>query len=752
MTLVDEYDRHLLGYTDELTVRPGGRVGVFVTSDQPYRASVKRVDGAGGDVIVGSTPISCPAKTQTTQPGSYARVPHHDALNCSSGVTVEVRIMPTTPAAASRQGIVTKWCQRTYAGWGLYLDNGRLVFSVGDGSGRVDDVYVPDALRASTWYHVVAGFAGVTGELYLILVSLGGDIARPSLVLREKLSVAEIGQHGASLLIGAASESCDEPAWPRATGFYNGKIEHPSVYGCGLTLSTSTSLTVDAALTTTQSVTSDLVAAWDFSRDMQGDVIIDIGRLHLNGHLVNGPMRAVTSSAWTGDEQRFLSSPSEYAAIHFHEDDLRDAGWDESFAVTLPADAESGAYVVDISSASGQDRIPFFVAPRRGSHKSIAFLVPTFTYLAYGNNHLWERQNTTGVDDLPWRVERASNAHAVDRYVAAHPELGLSLYDLHADGSGVCYASRHRPLLHLRESTRQWLTGGPRHFAADILFLQWLNTKGFACDVLTDEMLHAEGAELLRPYDVVISGSHPEYATAAMLDALHDFVEAGGNFMYLGGNGFYWVTSVDPLRPYVIEVRRGIAGTRNWTSSPGECYHSTTGEYGGLWRHRGRPPQQLVGVGFAALGYLGAAGYKRMDVSYLPEYEFVFRGVDADVVGEFGLVLDGAAGDEIDRFDLALGSPNDAVVLASSHGRHDPSWVPCIEDLQQLTSGRPEISRRLVRADMTYFRRAGGGAVFSVGSINWIASLASNDGDNEIATITENVLRHFATGDAKGAV
>jgi N,N-dimethylformamidase len=30
-----------------------------------------------------------------------------------------------------------------------------------------------------------------------------------------------------------------------------------------------------------------------------------------------------------------------------------------------------------------------------------------------------------------------------------HPELGGSLYDTHADGSGVCYSSRLRPVLNL---------------------------------------------------------------------------------------------------------------------------------------------------------------------------------------------------------------------------------------------------------------------------------------------------------------
>ena len=92
----------------------------------------------------------------------------------------------------------------------------------------------------------------------------------------------------------------------------------------------------------------------------------------------------------------------------------------------------------------------------------------------------------------------------------------------------------------------------------------------------------------LTKYRVLILSTHPEYWTRQMYDRVKHWVfEEGGRLMYLGGNGFYWVTSVDPQRPHVIEVRRW-GGTRSWTARPGEHHHSTTGELGGLWRERGR--------------------------------------------------------------------------------------------------------------------------------------------------------------------
>jgi len=52
-----------------------------------------------------------------------------------------------------------------------------------------------------------------------------------------------------------------------------------------------------------------------------------------------------------------------------------------------------------------------------------------------------------------------------------------------------------------------------------------------------------------------------------------------------------------------------------------------------------------------------------------------------------------------------------------------------------------------VRADMVYLAYPHGGAVFSVGSIAWMGSLAANDYQNDIARITGNVLRRFTGND-----
>jgi N,N-dimethylformamidase len=190
----------------------------------------------------------------------------------------------------------------------------------------------------------------------------------------------------------------------------------------------------------------------------------------------------------------------------------------------------------------------------------------------------------------------------------------LSLYDHHSDGSGVCYSSRLRPIVNMRPKWNFALLGNgkgyPHQFNADLHLVAWLSAKGFAFDVATDEDLQLEGAELLNQYRVVLTGSHHEYWSGPMLDALEHYQNTGGRLMYLAGNGLYWVTSFDPQQPHIVEVRRW-GGTQSWTAVPGEYYHSTTGELGGMWRERGRPPQRLVGVGFTAQGFDASLPYYR---------------------------------------------------------------------------------------------------------------------------------------------
>jgi len=291
-------------------------------------------------------------------------------------------------------------------------------------------------------------------------------------------------------------------------------------------------------------------------------------------------------------------------------------------------------------------------------------------------------------------------------------------------------------------------TKGARHFAADLYLIWWLERQGVPYAVATDHDLDAEGADLLSRHRVLITGSHPEYVSARMLDAVAAFTADGGRLMYLGGNGFYWVTARHPDAPHVIEIRRGAGSRRVWDSEPGEEYLASTGEPGGVWRYRGRAPQRLTGVGMTAQGFDKASPYRLLPDAADPAVSWIFDGLRADVFGATGYGLGGAAGDEIDRADHVLGTPRDAWILARSFG-HSAKIVPTIDEQSREISGAVSGGEG-PHADVVAFGRPGGGAVFSVGSICWLSSMAYvNEAgeESDVSRITRNVLTRFLTDD-----
>jgi N,N-dimethylformamidase len=320
-----------------------------------------------------------------------------------------------------------------------------------------------------------------------------------------------------------------------------------------------------------------------------------------------------------------------------------------------------------------------------------------------------------------------------------------SSYDHHADDTGVAFSSRLRPVLNLRPKYSTALILAPQHFNADLYLIDWLEAMGHLYDVLTDEDLHNEGSALLAPYRVVVTGCHHEYWSGQMLDAVETYLGAGGRWMSLTGNGYYWPIGIDPDRPHLLEIRRGQNGTGTWRSAPGENWFQTTGEPGGLWRDRGRAPQRLVGVGMSAAGFDVALPFHRLPESHDPRAAFIFDGIgDDEPIGEAGLMMGGAAGLEVDRADPALGTPPHALVVATANG-FSGSYLRAIEEVTSPDAHQGGPDNPAVRGDMVFFETPHDGAVFAVGSITWFGSLSSNNYDNPVSRITDNVVRTFSS-------
>lgn len=476
------------------------------------------------------------------------------------------------------------------------------------------------------------------------------------------------------------------------------------------------------------------LANFDFSSDFSAQVIRSTGLVPIEGRFVNHPTRRIIGrqrpSVLAGYED---TDPSAYTAIHCHRYDVTDAKWDPSVTIALPRDLKSGIYTLSILAANGTLHLPFVVRANASERARILLVLPTYTYLAYANERLaFSERGEALCSETDGMV-----LSELDSYLDSRKSLGASLYDRHGDGSGVHYSSRYRPVINLSPDYKTWwCTNSPRHFLADLNIAKWLEHIQQPFDLATDEDLHSQGQDLLDAYKVVLTGTHPEYVTTKILAAWHGYA-AKGKVMYLGANGFYWVTGTDPENTGVIEARRGYSGTRNWNSDPLELRLSSTGETGGLWRHRGLAPNELTGVGFTAVGFSKASGYSR--VCYSEKHAHLFEGV-TDPIGDHGY-FGGAAGDELDATNFEVGTPSETVILArSAHGR---SFMPSIEEELEIQHELGGDRNVRVRSEVCILERKEGGKVFSASSINWCGSLDYMEYENSVARLTTNVLHDF---------
>jgi N,N-dimethylformamidase len=736
------------GYSDRISVRGGEVVRFMVSCDRAaaYRAQLVRIrcgdtnpEGPGYREIELESPINgtYQGRTQAIHAGSYVLVPPSRRLEEIRAFTLAAMIWPTTPGDRE-QTLIACWDAASAAGFELFLDDaGAPALRLGDGKG--DDAVITSGVpvRPSEWCFVAAAFEPAAGT---VLLHQRQQITYPG------AATAVTGTHAtrivpaaahAPLLIAARRVANADARTTEA--HYNGKIDSPRLAGRALSAAELPLLLQDSP---PGYLRPDIVAAWDFSREIPTERVIDVSGNSLHGRTVNLPARAMTGHNWTGAEMRWTAAPHQYGAIHFHDDDIYDAGWQADFALTVPQRLQSGCYAVRLQSGEDEEYIPFFVRPATGKPGAgVLYIAQTATYLAYANlsyvftNAAAELLMNRLVVVQPWE-ERLN----------AHPELGASLYDVHRDGSGICYSSRLRPILNMRPKV-QTASGGLGSmlwgYNADTHLTDWLEAAGHDFDVITDEDLDAEGVELLRHYRVVLTGTHPEYYSTGMLDALERYTAGGGRLMYMGGNGFYWRIAYHPDLPGVMEVRRAEDGTRAWLARPGEYYHSFTGKYGGLWRRQERAPQKLVGVGFIAQGFDLSSGYRRLPASEERRVAFAFEGIGRDeAIGNFGLIGGGAAGLEVDIVDPALGSPPHTLAVASSEELPDTFLLVNEEQLINTPDVMGSANPR-IRSDLAFFETGNGGAVFSFSSIAWCGSLAHNGYDNNVARLTGNVLCRF---------
>ncbi|MFT8244923.1 N,N-dimethylformamidase beta subunit family domain-containing protein [Roseomonas sp. BN140053] len=730
----------LTGYCDRWSVKPGARLSFMVSSADGRAFDLRFVrllcadpnpHGPGYEEIAMPSSLDGErdGRFQPAHPGSYGmarRVP----LALAEGVILAVTLWPTTPRKG-KQGLVSLAGEGWRLGLGIDAAGGAcLEFSGPDGT--VTRAAVPVPMLERCWYDIAASFDPVAGLRV---------VQRPR---RPYGTIVDAGEASAAAPASRPTGPCDvilAAAPPRDAGgpvadCFNGKLERPCLWQPRTGL--------EAVLERQRGAlpypgNPDLLFCWNASRDIPGNHIPELRPGGVPVRLHNLPARAVTGASWTGEVHDWTLAPDQYGAVHFHDDDLGNLGWEESFALDIPADWPSGFYAARIRNGAGEDMIPFFVRPVT-PRAALAFLVPTYTYQVYGNHALPGRGAEIRARAEAWG--------ALTETPDGNPQFGLSMYNSHSDGSGVAFATMLRPMLDTRPRQIVMLdpgenASGTSRICSDSYILRWLIHLGVEHDVITDHDLHEEGGALLAPYRTVIAAQHPEYLSARMMDAVEGYLEAGGRLMYLGGNGFYWRAEPSEAEPDALEIRRAEGGIRVWATEPGENHHAFGGGFGGLWRRIGRPAHRLVGNGFSAQGRQLGFPYRFTPAIRDPRVAFMTAGLDAapgQEFGERGFMGGGAVGFELDSVDPRLGTPPHTLVVAKGVVIH-PDYHIVNED--RLATRLPKAQEDWSCADMLFFETPAGGAVFSVGSMTFAGSLPVDGYGSPLARLTGNVLRRF---------
>ena len=126
-------------------------------------------------------------------------------------------------------------------------------------------------------------------------------------------------------------------------------------------------------------------------------------------------------------------------------------------------------YAIKLTAGDAEEFVPFFVRPS-APKSALCLLIPTASYKAYAN--------IGGVFDAS-DVQSVHGSTAILQEIDVEiykndMEFGLSNYDSHNDGAGVCYSTYRRPIVNMRPKYRAPGLGATWQFPADLSVVGWL--------------------------------------------------------------------------------------------------------------------------------------------------------------------------------------------------------------------------------------------------------------------------------------
>jgi N,N-dimethylformamidase beta subunit-like protein len=357
-----------------------------------------------------------------------------------------------------------------------------------------------------------------------------------------------------------------------------------------------------------------------------------------------------------------------------HTPDQPCSDWDRAFQWPIPSEWASGIFAARCSDGGSVFYINFVVKPDPAKRNPLLVLANVNTWNAYNIWGGWSHYaNAKPGEPVPGKDFT---------YLRPNPTMNLSIRD---DLMGV-------------DPSDPALTGvpsGSRHLTrAELWVLNWMQEHDFGFDVCTDLDWH-NGIDKVDDYESVILNTHPEYWTTQMYQNLAEFLDNGGNLIYLGGNAIYEQVEISPDGQVM------------------HCFDNIVHKTGSLFRDIGMPESALLGIRYVRNDDLRANPYTiRGKNRFCTGNIFLgkqvgLRGWNVPPKGT-RLEQGGASGWEIDRVVDTTSAGSDVIAEDPPDG-----------------------------AQMVYFDRYPGSFVLSAGSLRFGGSLIV---DGDLQTIVSNAL------------
>src|SRR5689334_10164788 len=171
-------NKTVVGYSDQITVRPGEKITFYASTYAPgdYKASLVRVingDSLSGvgrfrvDPVAADFARGYPGSEQKTWPGSYVTFDTASPSGITSSsrdFSVVALIKPTMPGKGL-QFVASQWDQTKKAGWAIGIDErGEGALWVGKGNGQFFKLRTSRYIQPGHWTVLGASFDAATGE------------------------------------------------------------------------------------------------------------------------------------------------------------------------------------------------------------------------------------------------------------------------------------------------------------------------------------------------------------------------------------------------------------------------------------------------------------------------------------------------------------------------------------------------------------------------------------------------------------